>query len=159
MSLSQIGEFSFIIASLGVSLNVTNDFLYPIAVAVSAITTFTTPFFIKKSTHVYSFVEKKLPERWLNGLNSYSTGSQQLSAYSEWKELLNGYFINAGIHTVLIGGLIFISQKYIDPFISNAVSDSLIATILSVGLSLIFMIPFIWALATRRIKKEAYSNL
>jgi CPA2 family monovalent cation:H+ antiporter-2 len=159
MSLSQIGEFSFIIASLGVSLNVTNDFLYPIAVAVSAITTFTTPFFIKKSTHVYSFVEKKLPERWLNGLNRYSTGSQQLSAYSEWKELLNGYFINAGIHTVLIGGLIFISQKYIDPFISNAVSDSLIATILSVGLSLIFMIPFIWALATRRIKKEAYSNL
>lgn len=159
MSLSQIGEFSFIIASLGVTLNVTNDFLYPIAVAVSAITTFTTPFFIKKSTDVYAFIEKKLPEKWLNSLNQYSTSSQQLSAYNEWKELLNGYFINAVIQTVLIGTLIFLSQKYIYPIFAGVFSVPITAKIISTALTLILMIPFIWALAIRRIKKEAYSNL
>lgn len=159
MSLSQIGEFSFIIASLGVSLKVTNDFLYPIVVSVSAITTFTTPFFIKKSTAIYLFVEKKLPEKWLNSLNQYSTSSQQLTAYSEWKELLNGYFINAVIHTVLIGALIFLSQKYLHPIVTEVFGITLSATIISTAITLILMIPFIWALALRRIKKEAYSNL
>jgi CPA2 family monovalent cation:H+ antiporter-2 len=47
MSLAQIGEFSFIIATLGMSMNVTSNFLYPVIVAVSAITTFTTPFMVK----------------------------------------------------------------------------------------------------------------
>lgn len=159
MSLSQIGEFSFIIASLGVSLKVTNDFLYPIAVAVSAITTFTTPFLIKKSTYVYTLLENKLPEKWLNNLNRYSTSSQQLSAYSEWRELLNGYFVNSVIHAVLIGALIFLSQKYLHNLVTGLFSNSLIGNITSTATTLILMVPFIWALAIRRIKKDAYSNL
>ncbi|MBP3537731.1 MAG: cation:proton antiporter, partial [Muribaculaceae bacterium] len=60
-SLSQIGEFAFIIASLGLSLGVLNENLYPIVVAVSVITTFTTPYFIKMSDPVASFVERHLP--------------------------------------------------------------------------------------------------
>jgi CPA2 family monovalent cation:H+ antiporter-2 len=159
MSLSQIGEFSFIIASLGVSLKVTNDFLYPIIVSVSTITTFTTPFFIKKSTAVYSFVEKKLPKKWLDTLNQYSASSQQLSAYSEWKELLAGYLINAVIHTVLIGALIFLSQKYLYPLVTEIFGITLPTAIISTAITLLLMIPFIWALAIRRIKKDAYSNL
>ena len=159
MSLSQIGEFSFIIASLGASLKVTNDFLYPIAVAVSAITTFTTPFFIKKSTYVYTLLENKLPEKWLNNLNRYSTSSQQLSAYSEWRGLLHGYFVNSVIHAVLIGALIFLSQKYLHPIVTGLFSNSLTGNITITAITLILIIPFIWALAIRRIKKEAYSNL
>jgi CPA2 family monovalent cation:H+ antiporter-2 len=159
MTLSQIGEFSFIIASLGVSLKVTNDFLYPVAVAVSAITTFTTPFFIKKSTPVYKFLEDKLPQKWLNNLNRYSSSSQQLSAYSEWKELLRGYFINTIVHTVLIGFLIFISQRYIHPAIKELFINPLSLNIVAIGITLILMTPSIWALAIRRIKKDAYSNL
>lgn len=61
MSLAQIGEFSFIIAGLGISLGATGNFLYPIAVAVSAITTLTTPWLIKSSERVASFVDRKLP--------------------------------------------------------------------------------------------------
>src|SRR5690606_18878898 len=57
MSLAQIGEFSFIIATLGMNLGVTSKFLYPIVVAVSAITTFTTPFFIRKSNYVSEKLE------------------------------------------------------------------------------------------------------
>ena len=65
MSLSQIGEFSFIIATLGASLGVTSNFLYPIVVAVSAVTTFTTPFMVKLSTPMSAFLFRKLPRRWL----------------------------------------------------------------------------------------------
>jgi CPA2 family monovalent cation:H+ antiporter-2 len=59
LSLAQIGEFSFIIAVLGTNLKVTSDFLYPIAVGVSAITTFTTPYMIKSSNHIYRLIAKK----------------------------------------------------------------------------------------------------
>lgn len=65
MSLAQIGEFSFIIATLGMSMNVTSNFLYPVIVAVSAITTFTTPFMVKMATPFSEFLERKLPRKWL----------------------------------------------------------------------------------------------
>lgn len=159
MSLAQIGEFSFIIASLGVSLNVTSPFLYPIAVAVSTITTFTTPFLIRQSSFIYNNVEKILPAKWVAALNRYSASSQQLSAYSEWKELLNAYMINSLIHSVLIGALIFLSRNFIVPYINNSVHNELAAKIVSVAVTMLLMIPFIWALSVRRIQREAYSNL
>jgi CPA2 family monovalent cation:H+ antiporter-2 len=159
MSLSQIGEFSFIIAALGVSLKVTNEFLYPIAVAVSTITIFTTPFMIKESGRVYGFLERTLPTRWIQALNRYSTSSQQLSAFSEWKQLLRAYFINSVIHTVVIGSIIFFSQRTLRPFIVDFFSHSLLASIVSVVATLLIMMPFIWALAIRRVRKEAYANL
>ena len=159
MSLSQIGEFSFIIASLGISLNVTSSFLYPVTVAASAITTFTTPFMIRRSGRVFNWIESHLPVRWVNILNRYSTSSQQLSAYGEWKELLHGYLINAVIHSVIIGSLIFLSYKYIQPFVANVLDHSLAATLASLIVTFLLMTPFIWALAIRRIQKEAYSHL
>ena len=63
-SLTQIGEFAFIIASLGVSLHVTSHFLYPIVVAVSVITTFLTPYMIRFAEPASNFVDTHLPERW-----------------------------------------------------------------------------------------------
>ena len=87
MSLSQIGEFSFIIATLGASLKVTSDFLYPIVVAVSAVTAFTTPFMIKYATPVANFVEKKLPKKWVKRIEIYSANTQAIKTVSTWKEL------------------------------------------------------------------------
>lgn len=71
MSLAQIGEFSFIIATLGVSLNVVSDFLYPIVIAVSAVTTFTTPYMIRYSEPMYLWIEKRLPSKFLETLGQY----------------------------------------------------------------------------------------
>jgi len=71
-SLAQIGEFSFIIAALGNQLGVTSTSLYPIAVAVSGITTFTTPYLIRVSEPFALWVESRLPEPWRVGLNRYS---------------------------------------------------------------------------------------
>jgi CPA2 family monovalent cation:H+ antiporter-2 len=159
MSLAQIGEFSFIIASLGASLKVTHAFLYPIAVAASALTTFTTPFLIKKSGAVYTFLERHLPQRWIKSINRYSTSSQQLSAYSEWKDLLNAYLINSIIHTVLIGALIFFSQKFIKPWASELLNHDVMGSITAIVVTLLLMIPLIWALSLRRISRTAYSNL
>jgi CPA2 family monovalent cation:H+ antiporter-2 len=159
MSLAQIGEFSFIIAALGVSLKVTGAFLYPIAVAASAITTFTTPFLIKHSERVYNFLEERLPEKLIKAINGYSSGSQQLSAYNDWKELLRGYATNAIIHSLIIGAIIFLSQRYLQPFTEGYFPNSLTASVVSAGGTLALIIPFIWAVAIRRVKKEAYANL
>ncbi|HZY79893.1 MAG TPA: cation:proton antiporter [Cyclobacteriaceae bacterium] len=159
MSLAQIGEFSFIIASLGASLNVTSPFLYPIAVAASTFTTFTTPFMVNASTPVYKMLEKRLPAKWTSRINRYSTSSQQLSAYNDWKKLLKAYAINALIHTVLIGALIFLSRNLIVPYIHKSLTNETLAKVVSVVVTLLLTIPSIWALAVRRIEKDAYSHL
>jgi CPA2 family monovalent cation:H+ antiporter-2 len=79
-SLSQIGEFSFIIATLGLTLGVTSDFLYPIAVGVSVITTFTTPYMIRFAEPLHGFLNRVLPTKWLQIINDYSTGAQHINS-------------------------------------------------------------------------------
>lgn len=159
MSLAQIGEFSFIIASLGISLKVTSNFLYPIAVAASAVTTFTTPYFIQKSESVYALLARTLPTRWVNGINRYSSGTQQLSAISDWKLLLRAYALNIVIHAVLAIGIIVLSQRYLYPFVTTRIADSPLDKIITVAITLIAMVLPIWTIAVRRIEREAYAHL
>jgi CPA2 family monovalent cation:H+ antiporter-2 len=78
MGLAQIGEFSFIIASLGLSLKVTSDFLYPIAVAVSAVTTLLTPYLIRSSDGVVTGLGRIVPPSWRRGLKSYTEWLQNI---------------------------------------------------------------------------------
>ncbi|MEX1241327.1 MAG: cation:proton antiporter, partial [Cyclobacteriaceae bacterium] len=159
MSLPQIGEFSFIIASLGVSLNVTSAFLYPIAVAASAVTTFTTPFLIRQASPLYTFLENRLPKKWVKVLNRYSSGTQQLSAFNEWRVLLHAYMMTLAVHSVLILAIIFLSQEFLYPIIVEIVDNFFTGTVITVVITLMLMVPFIWALAIRRISREAYRNL
>jgi len=155
MSLSQIGEFSFIIATLGLTLGVTADFLYPIAVAVSVITTFTTPFMIKFSEPVYVWIEKKLPEKWLNALNAYSAGAEKVKEESDWKKLLRFYIINIIIFSVVIITIILASTKYLSPLFASYKWGKAITLIVT----LIILLPFLWALAFRRTQRQAYANV
>jgi CPA2 family monovalent cation:H+ antiporter-2 len=85
MSLAQIGEFSFIIAGLGISLNATGDFLYPVAVAVSAITTLTTPWLIRSAGPVATFIDRKLPRPLQTFAALYGTWLEQLRATPDHK--------------------------------------------------------------------------
>lgn len=89
-SLTQIGEFAFIIASLGVSLHVTSDFLYPIVVAVSVITTFLTPYMIRFAEPASNFVDTHLPAKWKNFLLHYSSGSQTMNHEEPVEEVYFG---------------------------------------------------------------------
>lgn len=159
MSLAQIGEFSFIIATLGLSLKVTSDFLYPIAVAVSAITTFTTPYLIKASEPFYSFLERTLPRKWVAGIQRYSSSTAGITTLSDWKILLRAYTTNTVIHSVILIALIFFGSKYIQPFITEHIINGDRGIIISLILTLILMAPFIWALSIRRMQRNAYSHL
>jgi CPA2 family monovalent cation:H+ antiporter-2 len=159
LSLSQIGEFSFIIATLGVTLNVTSDFLYPIAVAVSAITTFTTPYLIKNSELIAHHIERILPEKWINGINRYSTSTAGITTLSDWKVFLRAYMYGMIIHSVILVALVFLGSRVLQPFIAENLINGQKGTIISLLVTLMVMIPFLWALALRRMERKAYSNL
>lgn len=159
MSLAQIGEFSFIIATLGLTLKVTSDFLYPIAVAASAITTFTTPYLIKVSEPFYNFLSRILPQKWLDAISRYSSSTQGITTFSDWKTLLRAYTFNTIIHGVVLVGIVLLSSRYLQPFVSEHLLDGNNGIVVSLIIALIFMVPFLWALAIRRIERKAYSHL
>ncbi|ULQ53700.1 cation:proton antiporter domain-containing protein [Flavihumibacter fluvii] len=159
MSMSQIGEFSFIIATLGVTLGVTEKFLYPIAVGVSVITTFSTPFMIKVSVPVYRFIDQKLPPKWRNRLNRYSSGAQQIPADADWKRVFKTYLSAIALNSVIILAAIFLSVQFLDPLLVKKMRNDLLAHILSILTTLIITSPFIWALTIKKLQKGAYTSL
>lgn len=159
MSMSQIGEFSFIIAALGLSFKVTSSYLYPIAVGVSVVTTFTTPYMIKLAEPVYNMINKLLPRKWKRYIDRYSSGAQILPAESDWKIVLRSYLSNILINSVIIIALILLSSFYLAPFIINGTGSKLFGEVLSILLTLVIMSPFIWALTIKKLGKLAYTNL
>lgn len=155
MSMSQIGEFSFIIAGLGLSLKVTDAKLYPIAVAVSVLTTFTTPFMLKLSGSTVGFFERKLPVKWLETIDRYAVGARMAGKASSFQELLRYYAVLGLIYSVVIISVILISTQLFLPMMIG----SLTARILLAGGTLVVIAPFIWALAFRRSKRELYAEV
>ncbi|PRY14370.1 transporter (CPA2 family) [Pontibacter ummariensis] len=159
MSVSQIGEFSFIIATLGLTLDVTSDFLYPVAVAVSAVTTFTTPYMIRLSEPLHRKVEAGLPDRWKKALNEYRSGTQTISTTSDWQLVLRSYIINLVIYSVVIVSIIILAARYLSPFILDQVIAGNWGDLLTTAITLVFMAPFLWALAVYHPQKEAEGRI
>lgn len=155
MSLSQIGEFSFIIASLGLSLKVTSEFLYPVAVAVSVITTFTTPYMIKYSVHANNLLHKILPGRWTEIINNYSITTDKLTEVSEWRKLTKRTISNSVIYIVIIISIILINIKFIQPYFWEYKWSRVITAVITI----IFISPFLWALSFRRGNKTDYAKM
>ena len=155
MSLAQIGEFSFIIATLGMSLKVTSEFLYPIVVAVSAITTFTTPFLIKFSTPFSEKMEKTLPKKWVKIIDNYSSNAQAIRSVSNWQIVLRAKLIQIIIHSVIIIAIILLSSRYILPLVEQSKFGNAIAAIIT----LVFISPFLWALSLRRVAVNEIETL
>jgi len=122
-SLTQIGEFAFIIASLGVSLNVTSSFLYPIVVAVSVITTFLTPYMIRLAVPAYNLVEKRMPEKWKLMLERYASGSQTVNNENNWKKLLMDVTRIVAIYTVLCVAVILLSFQFVVPLLRSLLPE------------------------------------
>jgi len=155
MSLSQIGEFSFIIATLGLTLNVTSNFLYPVAVAVSVITTFTTPFMIRFAEPLYKRVNKIIPRKWSKVLNRYSVEAQNITEISDWKKVLRFYFVNVIILSVVIITVVLLSTLYLAPLFSGYQWGQMVTAVIT----LVILSPFLWALAFRRTNRQAYANV
>ena len=116
-SMAQIGEFAFIIASLGLSLGVISEFLYPVVVAVSVITTFLTPYMIRAAELAYTILEKRLPKRWIRRLNHL--GAEHHASPDEqslWKRLLRKMILNTVIYAILILAITAVMLSFFLPF-------------------------------------------
>jgi len=158
-SMTQIGEFSFIIATLGVSLNVTGDYLYPIAVGVSVITTFTTPYLIKLADPLSLFLIKNLPKAWVKSLNNYSAGTQTIKSESEWRIVTQAYGKLVLTNSVIIIALILLSRYYLQPVFHSLFTSEWLAEVIVALVTMGAMAPFIWALMAKKQHRIAYRTL
>ncbi|MDE6288291.1 MAG: cation:proton antiporter, partial [Muribaculaceae bacterium] len=115
-SLTQIGEFAFIIATLGMSLHVLEPELYPIVVAVSVITTFTTPYFIRFSVPAYNLLEKHLPRRLHFLIDRYNTESQKEQASgNQWAVVLRRHLWRTVVYSVILIAISIVMNYYVRP--------------------------------------------
>ncbi|WP_026898768.1 cation:proton antiporter domain-containing protein [Daejeonella oryzae] len=159
MSMAQIGEFAFIVAALGLSLGVTSDFIFPVAVGASAITTFTTPYMIKFSPKFYDFIVRILPPKWLLALNNYSSGAQNIQAESNWKKVIKAYLNIVITNGIIILAIMLISLEFLLPFLNSNTGDPMIAKIITLLVSLAVSAPFLWALMAKRPNNMSYKEL
>ncbi len=149
MSMAQIGEFAFIVATLGLSLGVISDFLFPVAVGASAITTFTTPYMIKYSDRLSFHVANILPARWLNTLKNYSVSTNVIQSEKEWKKILKWYLSMIFINSIIIIALVLISNQFLIPFFSEIVDNNLLARIIGLITTISIIAPFLWGLMAK----------
>lgn len=147
-SLAQMGEFSFIIASMGMSLGVTSASIYPIVIAVSVITTFTTPYTIKLALPAYHVLESVLPNSLTDKLNKREdkkAGEKE----SQWKQLLMSYFFNLAIFSAICLSVYFVSAAFLLPLC--ATFDNLdFGHIIFSFVSIIAMSPFLIGMVRNR---------
>ena len=161
-SMAQIGEFSFIIASLGLSLGVISDFLYPVVVAVSVITTFLTPYMIRLATPVYSRLERHLPKRLIQSLNRLSMGNTHTQEQSKWKKLLAQMAVNTLIYSILTMAAIAVMFTFFLPFMRELLAgagDNLYANAIVGIVTVIIIAPFLRAMVMKKNRSEEWRAL
>ncbi len=158
MSLTQIGEFSFIFVTLGLSLKVVSDFLYPIIIAVSAVTTFTTPYLIKLSEPTYRWMEKRIPKRILNRLEQYeiamSSGSSESALQLWWR--IYGMLLLLNSVVVLAIGLA--AGNLLMPLVVQAFGNDPSIRFAAGILTLIVCSPFLYAIVLKAPRKLANAH-
>ncbi|MBO7129282.1 MAG: cation:proton antiporter [Prevotella sp.] len=161
-AMAQIGEFSFIIASLGLSLGVIGDFLYPVVVAVSVITTFLTPYMIRFATPVYAHLEKRLPNKLIRSMNHLSMNQAGEQGSSLWKQLLSQMAMNTIVYSILSVAAILLMFTFVLPFIQRLLpgDDLLIyANIITGLLTILIISPFLRAMVMKKNKSEEWKAL
>ncbi|MDR1022006.1 MAG: cation:proton antiporter [Prevotellaceae bacterium] len=150
-SLAQIGEFSFIIATLGIQLGVISDFVYPIIVAVSVVTTFTTPYGIKYSEAVYGKIERRIPKKWSTLLVGYAQSKSKAedNPSNDWLTLLKGLFVPVLVYFALAVAVVILSRVALIPFIVEQLPATL-GKVLAAALTILLMSPFLYGITSPR---------
>lgn len=156
--LCQIGEFSFIIATMGISMNAINPELFPIIVAVSIITTFTTPYQIKAAIPFYNIVMRLLPQKLKSAIQNYTAGSKLIENESDWQKLTKKYISSLVLQTTFLIAILVMAYTFLDPFMKDHFSPN-ISKFVSVTFILISSAPFIYALVFNRKKSEEFKRL
>ena len=161
-SMAQIGEFSFIIASLGLSLGVISDFLYPVVVAVSVITTFLTPYMIRLSVPASTMLERHLPSRIILSLNHFSTNHPHTKEQSKWKKLLIQMSVNTLVYSILSVAVIFVMFTFMEPLMHRVLPGSNLhwyANAITGALTIICISPFLRAMIMKKNHSEEWKAL
>lgn len=161
-SLAQIGEFAFIIASLGISLGVTSDFLYPVVVAVSIITTFFTPYMIRAAQPACRLLERVVPQNVMHRLMERGThaGAQSAVATTDgvWKRLLMALVSQVGAYLTLSVAVILISFTVLLPLCRGALGHW--PGNVACGLLTVFVAsPFLRAIVMRKNHSDEWKQL
>ena len=159
MSMAQIGEFAFIVATLGLNLGVISNFLFPVAVGASAITTFTTPYLIKYSEPFYNFLLRILPQRFVTAIENYSSGAQKIQAESTWKKVLGSYIKIVFINAFILLALSLLAFNVLVPFLNKNIQGDTWPGIVCLVALLGLGAPFLLALMTRKPDSMAYREL
>ena len=148
-SLTQIGEFAFILATLGTSLHVTSDFLYPIVVAVSVFTTFTTPYMIRLAEPAYNMVARIMPKKWREKMERNATEGEHEPETDEmrqlWRTEFKRYIFILLINSVLCMAIIAIMYYYGVPLLAKILPESWLGVATAI-VTLSICSPFLWAL-------------
>jgi CPA2 family monovalent cation:H+ antiporter-2 len=145
--LAQIGEFSFIIAGLGLALGVTSDFIYPIGVAVSLVTTFTTPYLIRYSHSIAVLLESKLPERMQMVLVTYVIWQQKRKADLALMHAFYKKVFRWGLNGILVTAIFLVVGEYLSPLIERLVEGPFLLSLAEWSCSILLSAPFIWAMS------------
>ncbi|MCL2596961.1 MAG: cation:proton antiporter [Paludibacter sp.] len=145
MSMAQIGEFAFIVATLGMSLGVISDFLFPVAVGASAITTFSTPYMIKYSDNFYKIIEKIVPQKWQAMINTYSARTDNAKSESETWKLIKNTIITIVINVILVLSIIILCSQVLLPLLSQTI-PGILPEMITLFAGLLLSAPFLWAL-------------
>ena len=157
-SLSQVGEFAFIIATLGMSLHVLSDFIYPVIVAVSVITIFTTPYCIRLSEPIANWIEKKMPPRMKAILTRFSSGNNTVNQQSEWSKLLKSYITRVGVFSVVIVAIIVFAFSWFQPFVQQIFEkyglSTTLGNVLWAAVAIMVLSPFLRGLLVQRKDDE-----
>jgi CPA2 family monovalent cation:H+ antiporter-2 len=152
--LAQIGEFSFIIAGLGVTLGVTSDFIYPIAVAVSLVTTFTTPYLIKLSGPAAAKIEEMLPQRTRALLTRYALWSESRHTGQHGKKAFYLQLLRWGVNGLIVSVVFVVTAEVALPHLSGYGFTSEVVLKAAVWLgALLLSAPFVWAMLTAFSRK------
>lgn len=129
--LTQVGEFSYIIASLGTTLGVTSDFLYPIIVAVSVVTAFTTPIMINNADRCAGLLEKHLPQKLHEGWEKYGNNDDDGALMdSDWRAFGKNYIITTVVYTILAVGLVMLGQSILVPWLAEVPFGNVISAVI-----------------------------
>ena len=160
----QIGEFSFIIAGLGLSFGVINPDLYPIIVSVSIITTFVTPYMIKAALPFAGWVEPRLPQRIKDILERYSTSARQTNQRSSVRGFLKTQFSSILIYSAITLAICLLSFTLLKPtlerlLVTDAGLPSVWSHIIGMAVTLLIATPFVWALAVRGVNRNKIRQL
>jgi CPA2 family monovalent cation:H+ antiporter-2 len=159
-SMAQIGEFSFIIASLGLSLGVVSDFLYPVVVAVSVITTFLTPYMIRLATPAYNLIESRMPSRLIKVLNQLSISHPNSQEDNLWKKMLTQMAMNTIVYSILSSATIALMFTFVLPIAHKLIPGAEWYANAAVGLATVLMIsPFLRAMVMKKNRSPEWRTL